>query len=100
MSIKSFLIKNALRMKGMPKEQAEAVAEQISANPEIVEAMKKIESHPELKILMEKIQKETEEKINSGMDTTMATAGVMMKYKNDLAKYREFLEPLLLLLQR
>jgi hypothetical protein len=50
--------------------------------------------------LMEKIQKETDEKVKSGMDQTMAGAGVMMKYKVELAKYREFLEPLMMLMQK
>ncbi len=100
MSIKSFFMKNALRLKGMPKEQAEAMAEQIAENPELMDAMKKIEENPELKALMEKIQKETDEKVKNGMDTMMAGAGVMMKYKHELAKHRDLLEPLMMLMQR
>ena len=93
-------MKNALRLKGMPKEQAEALAEQISQNPELVEIMKKIEENPELKALMEKIQKETDEKVKNGMDSTMAGAGVMMKYKHELAKHRDLLGPLMMLMQK
>lgn len=100
MSIKSFLIKNALRLKGIPKDQAEAMAEKLEANPELVEAMKAIEANPELKALMEKIQIEIEEKTKNGMDNMMASAGVMMKYKNELAKYRDQLTPLMMLMQK
>jgi pantoate kinase len=92
-------MKSALRMKGVPKDQAEAMAEKIEANPELMEAMKAIESNPELKALMEKIQKEVEEKQKSGMDTMMASAGVMMKYKHELTKYRDQLAPLMMLMQ-
>lgn len=87
-------------MKGVPKEQAEAMADQLEAHPELVEALKQIESNPELKALMEKIQKEIEEKTKGGMDNMMASAGVMMKYKNELAKHRDLLEPLMMLMQR
>lgn len=100
MSIKSFFLKNTLRLKGMPKEQAEEMAKKIEENPELVEAMKKIEANPELKALMEKIQKEIEEKNKNGMDNMMASAGVMMKYKNELAKHRDLLAPLMVLLQK
>lgn len=84
----------------MPKEQAEAMAEAIANNPELAAQLKKIEENPEIKDLMEKIQKEIEEKTKNGMDQMMASAGVMMKYKNELAKHREVLEPLMLLMQR
>ncbi len=87
-------------MKGVPKDQAEAMAEKIEANPELMEAMKQIEANPELKVLMEKIQKEIEEKTASGTDMMMASAGVMMKYKHELAKYRDLLVPLMTLLQK
>ncbi len=93
-------MKSALRLKGMSKEQAEEVSKQISENPELVEVLKKIEETPELKALLEKIQKETEEKVAGGMDQMMAGAGVMMKYKHELAKYREFIEPLMRLMQK
>lgn len=100
MSIKQFFTKSVFRMRGMPKEQAEAMAAALDANPELANQLKKIEENPEIKNLMEKIQKETEEKIKNGMDVTMASAGVMMKYKNELAKHREVLEPLMMLMQR
>lgn len=100
MSIKSFFVKNALRLKGVPKDQAEAMAEKFEANPELMDAMKQIESNPELKALMEKIQKEIEEKTKGGMDNMMASAGVMMKYKNEIAKHRDALMPLMTLLQK
>lgn len=93
-------MKQALRLKGMPKEQAEAVAKQLSEHPELAEVLKKIEADPNLKILLEKIQKEIEVKTASGVDQTMAAAGVMMKYKNELAQHRDMLEPLMMLMQR
>jgi vacuolar-type H+-ATPase subunit C/Vma6 len=97
---KQFLTKSVLRLRGMPKEQAEAMAEAIASNPELAAQLKKIEENPEIKDLMEKIQKEIEEKTKNGMDQMMASAGVMMKYKNELAKHREVLEPLMMLMQR
>jgi cell fate (sporulation/competence/biofilm development) regulator YlbF (YheA/YmcA/DUF963 family) len=97
---KQFLTKSVLRLRGMPKEQAEAIANALAENPELANALKKIEENPEVKALMEKLQKEIEEKTASGMDATMASAGVMMKYKNELAKHREVLEPLMMLMQR
>ena len=100
MSIKSFLLKNTLRMKGVSKDQAEALAQKLEENPELMDAMKAIEANPELKVLMEKIQKEIEEKMNGGMDQIMASTGVMMKYKNELAKYRDLLIPLMTLMQK
>ena len=87
-------------MKGMPKDQAEAMAQKIEENPGLLDAMKKIEANPKLKVLMEKIQQESEEKIKNGMDPMMANAGVMMKYKNELSQYREELMPLMMLLQK
>jgi hypothetical protein len=98
--IKEFLMKQALRMKGMSKEQAEDIAKKISENPELVEVMKQVEANPELKTLMETIQKEIEEKTNAGMDQMMASAGVMMKHKTELAKHRAILEPLMMLMQK
>jgi cysteine synthase len=100
MSIKSLLMKSTLRMKGMSKEQAEAIAEKMEANPELMQAMQAIEANPELKALMETIQKEIEEKTKGGMDQMMASAGVMMKHKNELAKYRDLLAPLMTLMQK
>ena len=98
--LKEFFMKQAFRMKGMPKEQADALAKKISENPELVRALEAIEKNPELKTLLEKVQKETEEKIATGMDQMMASAGVMMKYKHEFAKYRDVLEPLMLLMQK
>ena len=97
---KQFITKSVLRLRGVPKEQAEAMANALADNPELAEVLKKIEADPELKALMEKIQKEIEEKTKNGMDQMMASAGVMMKYKNELAKHREILEPLMMLMQR
>lgn len=98
--IKQFLTKSVLRLRGMPKEQAEAMAKAISENPELAAQLKKIEENPEIKTLMENIQKEIEEKTKGGMDQMMASASVMMKYKAELAKHRDVLEPLMMLMQR
>lgn len=97
--LKKFLMKQALKFKGIPKEQADHIAKMLDENPELMQTMKKLEDNKELKTLFEKIQKETEEKISNGMDATMAQMGVMMKYKNDIAKYQEELMPLFQLMQ-
>lgn len=100
MSIKSFILKSTLRARGVSKEQAEAMAQKLEENPELVAAMQAMEANPELKALLEKVQKEVEEKTKNGMDQMMASAGVMMKYKNELAKYRDLLAPLMTLMQK
>ena len=87
-------------MKGVSKDQADAIAEQMEKNPELVEAMKAIESNSELKALVEKIQKEIEEKVKGGMDQMYASILVMGKYKSEIAKYRAELMPLLALMQK
>jgi cell fate (sporulation/competence/biofilm development) regulator YlbF (YheA/YmcA/DUF963 family) len=98
--LKKFLMKQALRFKGVDSEQAEAISKMIDEKPELVEAFKKIEANPELKKLMESMQKEIEEKVKNGMDQTMASVGVMQKHKYELAKYKDLLEPLMMLMQR
>lgn len=100
MSIKSFLMKSALRAKGMQKEQAEMLAEKLANNPEIAESLKALESNKEVKELFEKIQKEIEEKKKSGLDEQYAAILVMGKYKDQVMKYREELMPLLQLMQK
>ena len=97
--LKKFLMKQALKFKGVPKEQADHIAKMLDENPELMQTMKKLEENKTLKELFEKIRKETEEKIANGMDATMAQMGVMMKYKNDIAKYQEDLMPLFQLMQ-
>ena len=57
MSIKSFLMKSALRAKGVDKEQAEAIAAEIEKNPEVMSALKSLEDNKEVKELFEKMQK-------------------------------------------
>lgn len=98
MSIKSFLLKKTLQMKGMSAEQAEAMAKQISENPEVMESLKAIEANKELKDLFENIQKEVEEKKKAGMADQYAMVIVMGKYKNQIMKYREELAPLMQLM--
>jgi cell fate (sporulation/competence/biofilm development) regulator YlbF (YheA/YmcA/DUF963 family) len=97
--LKKFLMKQALKFKGMSGEQADQIAKMLDENPELMTAMKKLEDNKEVKALFEKIQAETEEKIKNGMDATMAQMGVMMKYKNDIAKYQDELMPLFQLMQ-
>jgi cell fate (sporulation/competence/biofilm development) regulator YlbF (YheA/YmcA/DUF963 family) len=99
MSIKSFLTKKALQMKGVSAEQAENIAKQIENNPELVEAMKALESNKEVKELFEKIQKEVEE-TKSGTPDVYASVLVMGKYKSEITKHRAVLEPLMRLMQR
>lgn len=100
MSIKSFLMKSALRAKGVSKDQAELLAEKLSNNPEIAESLKALESNKEVKELFEKIQKEIEEKKKGGLDEQYAAILVMGQYKNEVMKHREALTPLLSLMQR
>jgi len=100
MSIKTFFVKKALQMKGMSKEQAELLSSEIEKNPQLMEAFKKMNEDPRLMALLKKIQEETEQKTKNGMDSTMATMGTLAKYKNELAQYRDLLEPISLLLQK
>lgn len=94
MGFKKFLMKKTLQMKGVSKDQAEAIATQIDENPALAESMKSLQKNPELKALFEKIQKETEEKKKSGMPEAYAQMAVMTKYKAELQKYKDELAPL------
>lgn len=98
--LKKFFIKQALKLKGVDSTQADQIADQISNNPELLDAISKIEKNPEAKKLFETIQKEMEEKTKNGMDQTMAMMGVMMKHKNEIIKYRDLLEPLMNIMQK
>ncbi|MEI6316356.1 MAG: hypothetical protein WCO65_01350 [bacterium] len=98
MSIKTFLIKKALQAKGVSKDQAEQIADQLVSNPELAEKLKKLEENKELKELFENIQKEIEEKKKSGTPEQYAMMAVMTKYKDKITKHREDLMPLLQLL--
>ena len=98
MSIKSFLIKKALQAKGVSKEDADKLAEQITSNPELVNSLKKLEENKELKELFENIQKEVEEKKKAGTPEQYAMMAVMTKYKEKITKHREDLLPLMQLL--
>jgi superfamily I DNA and/or RNA helicase len=100
MGIKSFLIKKTLQMKGVPKEQAETIAKEMAENPELAQSLKSMESNPEVKELLEKIQKEIEQKKKEGMPDAYAAVQVMGKYKAEIAKHRETLEPLIRLMGR
>lgn len=99
MSIKSFLLKKTLQMRGMTGEQADKIAEKIEKNPGLAESIKKMEENKELKSLMEKIQKEIEEKKKAGVPDQYAVMQVMGKYKTEVMKYREDLMPLMELMQ-
>ena len=98
MSIKSFLIKKVLQAKGVSKDQADAIAEKLSSNPELALKLKKLEENKELKELFENIQKEIEEKKKSGMPEQYAMVSVMTKYKDKIAKHKDDLMPLMQLL--
>lgn len=100
MGFKSFITKKALQMKGVSAEQAEAITKQLEENPQIAESLKALESNKEVKELFEKIQKEIEEKKKSGTAEQYAAILVMNKYKSEIMKHREALEPLLGLMQR
>ncbi len=98
MSIKSFFIKKTLLMKGVPKDQAEQIAKQLSENPELAASLKTLESNKEVKDLFEKIQHDIEAKKKEGMNEMYAAVSVMEKYKSQIAKYREELAPLMKLM--
>lgn len=100
MGFKSFMIKKTLQMKGMSKEQAEAVAEGLDKNPELAESLKALEGNAEVKALLEKIQKEMEQKKKEGMAEQYAMIAVMGKYKSEITKHREALEPLMRLMMK
>lgn len=100
MGFKSFITKTALRAKGVSKDEAERIAAELEAHPEIVDAMKKLEGNKEVKELLEKIQKEIEEKTKAGMNEMYASTLVMGKYKGEMMKYREEIAPLLQLMMR
>ena len=100
MSIKSFLMKSALRAKGVSKEQAEMLAEKLANNPELAESLKALEENKEVKELFEKIQKEIEDSKKNGLDEQYAAILVMSKYKNEVIKHRDILAPLLSLMQK
>ncbi len=85
-------------MKGMSADQAEKMAKQISENPEVMESMKAIDNNKELKALFENIQKEMEEKTKGGMPDQLAQVLIMNKYKAQMMKYRDELEPLMRLM--
>lgn len=85
-------------MKGVPKEQADAIATQLAEHPELAESLKALESNQELKTLFEKIQHDIEEKKKTGMNEMYAAITVMEKYKSQIAKHREELAPLMQLL--
>ena len=100
MSIKNFFMKKALQLKGMSKQQADELVEKLEKNPELANALQAIEANPELKAFVEKIQKEIDEKIKGGMDQMYASVLVMGKYKSEIAKYRDQLAPLMMLMQK
>ena len=90
----------ALRAKGVSKDQAESIAKKLSENPEIAESMKALEDNKEVKELFDKIQKEIEEKKKGGLGEQYASVLVMGKYKAQIMKHREALEPLMRLMQK
>ncbi len=87
-------------MKGIKGDQAESIAKQLDENPEIVDALKGIDSNKEVKALFEKITKEIEDKKKGGLDEQYASVLVMSKYKKEIMKYRDELEPLMHLIQK
>ena len=97
MGIKSFLLKKTLQAKGVSKEQAESIAEEIANNPGLADKLKALQENKEVKALFEKIQKEIEEKKKT-MPEQLAMMSVMTKYKAEITKYREELAPLMSLM--
>lgn len=93
-------MKKALQLKGVSSEQAEEISKKLEANPQIAESLKALESNKEVKELFEKIQKEIEEKKKSGTPEMYASILVMGKYKDQVMKYKDTLEPLMRLMQK
>lgn len=100
MSFKSFITKKALQMKGVSADQAEEIAKKLDENPQIAESLKALEGDKEVKALFDKITKEIEEKKKSGLGEQYAAVLVMGKYKSEIMKHREALEPLISLMQK
>jgi hypothetical protein len=100
MGLKSFLIKKTLQMKGVSKEQAEVIANEVAENPEMMRALKALEENKELKALLEKVQKEIEEEKKKGMADAYAAVTVLGRHKAELAKYQDELGPLMHLIGR
>lgn len=100
MGFKSFITKQALRMKGVSSDQAEKIAKQLDENPEIANKLKALEGNKEVKELFEKITKEIEEKKKGGLGEQYAAVLIMGKYKAEIMKYREELAPLVGLMQK
>jgi hypothetical protein len=100
MGFKKFITKQALRMKGVSSDKAEEIAKQLDENPQIAESLKALEGNKEVKALFEKITKEIEEKKKGGLGEQYAAVLVMGKYKAEIMKHREALEPLMGLMQR
>lgn len=100
MSIKTFIIKNALKLKGVPKEQVDLMVEKIEQNPDLVNKLKHLQENKELMAILEKIQKATEEKTKQGMDQMMATMLVMKEYAREIEPYKNDLLPLMSLIQK
>ncbi|MFA5827642.1 MAG: hypothetical protein WC839_04080 [Candidatus Paceibacterota bacterium] len=100
MGFKKFITKQALRLKGMSSDQAEKISKQLDENPEIAESLKELESNKEVKELFEKITKEIEAKKKTGLNEQYASVLVMGKYKAEIMKHREALEPLMGLMQK
>lgn len=98
MSIKSFLTKKALQLKGVSKEDADRIAEEFEKNPGIADQLKKLEGNKEVKELFEKIQKETEALQKTGIPDAYAQVQIMSKYKNEIMKHQEDLAPLIQLM--
>lgn len=93
-------MKKALQMKGVKGDQADQILKQIEANPQLAESLKALEGNKEVKALFDKIQKEIEEKKKSGTPDEYAMVLVMGKYKSEIAKYRNELQPLMQLMGR
>jgi hypothetical protein len=100
MGFKKFITKQALRLKGMSSDQAEKISKQLDENPEIAQSLKTLEGNKEVKELFEKITKEIEAKKKTGLGEQYAAVLVMGKYKAEVMKHREALEPLMSLMQK
>ncbi len=95
MGFKKFVMKQALKLKGVKGDQAERIADELDKNPELVSQMKQLEGNKEVMELFKKIQAEIEEKKKAGMPEQYAMMAGMTKYKAEIAKYKDDLIPLM-----
>ena len=70
MSVKSFILKQTMKLKGVPQEQIDMIIALMEKDPE----------------LFERIAKEIEQKKKEGKDEMAASMEIMRKYQGEIRK--------------